>query len=168
MPVAGTGPFETAAAAAQADLDALDTLRRAVRALPLRRPTDGDAGLSSLYGYRTDPFTRALALHTGVDLRAEHGAAARAAAAGTVVAAEYSGGYGNMVEVDHGHGISTRYAHLSAVGVAPGQGVAAGQIVGRVGSTGRSTAPHLHYETRIDGEPVDPARFLRASARLVR
>ncbi|RVU16607.1 M23 family metallopeptidase [Methylobacterium oryzihabitans] len=164
----GTGPFEAAVAAAQVDLGALDALRRAVRALPLRRPTDGDAGLSSLYGYRTDPFTRALALHTGVDLRAEHGAAARAAAAGTVVAAEYSGGYGNMVEVDHGHGISTRYAHLSAIGVAPGQGVAAGQVVGRVGSTGRSTAPHLHYETRIDGDPVDPVRFLRASARFAR
>jgi murein DD-endopeptidase MepM/ murein hydrolase activator NlpD len=71
-----------------------------------------------------------------------------------------------MVEIDHGHGIVTRYAHLSAIGVAPGQSVAAGQVVGRVGSTGRSTAPHLHYETRIDGEPVDPQRFLRASARL--
>ena len=80
--------------------------------------------------------------------------------------ADYSGGYGNMVEVDHGHGLATRYAHLSAIMVVPGQAVAAGQTVGRVGSTGRSTGTHLHYETRIDGEPVDPQRFLRAGARM--
>ena len=77
--------------------------------------------------------------------------------------AEYNGGYGNMVEVDHGHGLVTRYAHLSAFDVSPGQWVEPGTIVGRVGSTGRSTGPHLHYETRIDGEPVDPVRFLRAA-----
>ncbi|MEH3144850.1 MAG: M23 family metallopeptidase [Methylobacterium frigidaeris] len=165
---AGAGPFESAVAVAQGDLARLDQFRRMVRSLPLHRPTDGEAGLSSHFGYRNDPFTRTLALHTGVDLRAEQGAAARAAAAGTVTAAEYAGGYGNMVEVDHGHGVSTRYAHLSAIAVAPGQGVAAGQVVGRVGSTGRSTAPHLHYETRIDNEPVDPLRFLRAGARLPR
>ncbi|TGD99885.1 M23 family metallopeptidase [Methylobacterium nonmethylotrophicum] len=163
---AGSGPFETAILQAQHDLGERDTLRRIVGALPLRRPTVVDAGLSSTFGYRADPFTRGLALHTGIDLKSEYGAPARATAAGTVTQADYAGGYGNMVEVDHGHGLVTRYAHLSQILVVPGQAVTAGQMVGRVGSTGRSTGTHLHYETRIDGEPVDPQRFLRAGARL--
>jgi murein DD-endopeptidase MepM/ murein hydrolase activator NlpD len=163
---AGSGPFETAVLQAQRDLGERDALRRIIGTLPLRRPAATDAGLSSTFGYRVDPFTRGLALHTGIDLRSEYGAPARATAPGTVTLAEYSGGYGNMVEVDHGHGLSSRYAHLSAITVVPGQAVAAGQMVGRVGSTGRSTGPHLHYETRIDGEPVDPQRFLRAGSRL--
>jgi murein DD-endopeptidase MepM/ murein hydrolase activator NlpD len=115
---------------------------------------------------RIDPFTRGPAMHTGLDFRAERGAEVRATGPGRVTAAEYSGGYGRMVEVDHGNGVATRYAHLSAIGVAPGETVAAGAILGRVGSSGRSTGPHLHYEVRIDGEPIDPQRFLRAGARL--
>lgn len=136
-------------------------LRRIAEALPLRRPLSGDISLSSNFGARLDPFTRGYALHTGMDMRAETGEPARATAAGRVTMADYNGGYGNMVEVDHGHGLTTRYAHLSAFDVSPGQWVDAGVIVGRVGSTGRSTGSHLHYETRIDGEPVDPQRFLR-------
>ncbi|MGX7708858.1 M23 family metallopeptidase [Methylobacterium sp. Gmos1] len=163
---AGSGPFESAVLLAQRDLGERDSLRKIVGALPLRRPMASDNGLSSTFGYRADPFTRGLAVHTGIDLRGEYGAPARATAAGTVTQADYSGGYGNMVEVDHGHGLVTRYAHLSAITVVPGQAVVAGQMVGRVGSTGRSTGTHLHYETRIDGEPVDPQRFLRAGARL--
>jgi murein DD-endopeptidase MepM/ murein hydrolase activator NlpD len=77
-----------------------------------------------------------------------------------------TGGYGNMVEVDHGNGFATRYAHLSAIDVEVGQTVRIGQIVGKTGSTGRSTGPHLHYETRVDGEAVDPQKFLRAGVRL--
>jgi murein DD-endopeptidase MepM/ murein hydrolase activator NlpD len=80
--------------------------------------------------------------------------------------AGWNGGYGKMVEVDHGNGFATRYAHLSAIDVEVGQSIRIGQIVGRVGSTGRSTGPHLHYETRVDGDPVDPQRFLRAGVRL--
>ncbi|PIK69006.1 peptidase M23 [Methylobacterium frigidaeris] len=163
---AGSGPFESAVLMAQRDLGERDSLRRIIGALPVRRPMAVDGGLSSTFGYRADPFTRGLALHTGIDLRGESGAPARATAAGTVTLADYSGGYGNMVEIDHGHGLVTRYAHLSAITVVSGQAVAAGQMVGRVGSTGRSTGTHLHYETRIDGEPVDPQRFLRAGARL--
>lgn len=163
---AEAGPFENAVLLAQRDLGERDSLRKIVGALPLRRPMATDHGLSSTFGYRADPFTRGLAVHTGIDLRGEYGAPARATAAGTVTQADYAGGYGNMVEVDHGHGLVTRYAHLSAITVVPGQAVAAGQMVGRVGSTGRSTGTHLHYETRIDGEPVDPQRFLRAGARL--
>ena len=103
------------------------------------------------------------ALHSGVDLLDDYGEPVRAAAGGTVVAAGPSGGYGNMVEVEHGSGFSTRYGHLSQIDVVPGQSVAPGAILGRVGSTGRSTGAHLHYEVRADGEAVDPARFLRAA-----
>jgi murein DD-endopeptidase MepM/ murein hydrolase activator NlpD len=90
----------------------------------------------------------------------------RATAAGRVNVAEYSGGYGNMVEVDHGAGLVTRYGHLSAFTVSPGDRVEVGQIVGLVGSTGRSTGSHLHYETRINGEPVNPVRFLVAGTQI--
>jgi murein DD-endopeptidase MepM/ murein hydrolase activator NlpD len=158
--------FELAAAQAQASLMQLARLKQASAALPLGRPTSAEADLTSGFGMRIDPFTRGPAMHTGLDFKADHGTAARATAAGTVTAAEYSGGYGRMVEIDHGNGLSTRYAHLSALAVAPGQTVQAGAVVGRVGSTGRSTGAHLHYETRIDGTPVDPRRFLRAGARL--
>jgi murein DD-endopeptidase MepM/ murein hydrolase activator NlpD len=79
-----------------------------------------------------------------------------------VIAAENNAGYGNMVEVDHGNGVTTRYAHLSAILVTVGQVLAKGAVVGRAGSTGRSTGPHLHYEVRLDGEAVDPMRFIKA------
>ncbi len=158
--------FELAAAQAQNSLMQLTRLRQASAALPLARPTSAEADLTSGFGMRIDPFTRGPAMHTGLDFKAEYGADARATAAGTVAAAEYSGGYGRMVEIDHGNGLSTRYAHLSSIRVVAGQKVAAGTLVGRVGSTGRSTGAHLHYETRIDGVPVDPRRFLRAGARL--
>ena len=159
-------PFESTAAEAQKSLSELARLRHASAALPLGRPAAGEAELTSGFGMRIDPFTRGPAMHTGLDFRADHGAEVRATAAGRVLSAEYSGGYGRMVEVDHGNGVTTRYAHLSSMRVAPGETVAAGTVVGRVGSTGRSTGAHLHYETRIDGEPVDPQRFLRAGARL--
>jgi len=87
-------------------------------------------------------------------------------AAGTVTIAGWNGGYGKMVEVDHGNGFATRYAHLSQIDVEVGQPIRIGQIVGKVGSTGRSTGPHLHYETRVDGDAVDPQKFLRAGVRL--
>src|SRR6185369_5521892 len=106
------------------------------------------------------------ALHTGLDFRAEYGAPVRATGTGKVTVAEWSAGYGNLVELDHGNGVTTRYAHLSAIGVGVGQTVAAGALLGRVGSTGRSTGAHLHYEARIDDEPVDPQRLLRAGSRL--
>jgi murein DD-endopeptidase MepM/ murein hydrolase activator NlpD len=165
-PQRDSNPFDAAAVDVQNSFFALAWLRQAGAALPFGRPTSGEADLTSGFGMRIDPFTRGPAMHTGLDFRADHGAEVRATAAGRVVSAEYSGGYGRMVEVDHGNGVSTRYAHLSSIGVVPGQTVSAGTILGRVGSTGRSTGAHLHYETRIDGEPVDPQRFLRAGARL--
>ena len=115
---------------------------------------------------RVDPFLHIAAMHTGIDFRGDTGEAVHATAAGTVTNAGWSGGYGKMVEIDHGNGLSTRYGHLSQIDVNVGDEVRIGQVVGRMGSTGRSTGPHLHYETRIDGEAVDPQKFLNAGARL--
>ena len=132
--------------------------------VPLRRPIEGPLDVTSTFGPRLDPFLGRPAMHTGIDLHEETGDLVTATADGTVTIAGPDGGYGNMVEIDHGGGLATRYAHLSAIEVAVGQRVRAGAVVGRVGSTGRATGPHLHYETRIDGTPVDPARFLKAAA----
>lgn len=143
-----------------------ERMRRLVGALPLRRPLTGDLVLSSPFGPRLDPFTRGFALHTGLDFKAEYGEPARATAPGIVSEADWAGGYGNMVEIAHGHGLATRFGHLARIAVKPGQRVAAGDVIGYVGSTGRSTGAHLHYETRIDGEPVDPQRFLEAGRSL--
>jgi murein DD-endopeptidase MepM/ murein hydrolase activator NlpD len=105
-------------------------------------------------------------MHTGLDFRSSSGDPVRVTADGVVETAGWNGGYGKMIEVDHGNGFSTRYGHLSQIEVKVGQKVHIGQTIGRVGSTGRSTGPHLHYETRIDGDAVDPQKFLRAGLRL--
>ena len=143
-----------------------DRLSRTLVRVPLRKPVTGEVDLSSTFGVRVDPFLRIPAMHTGVDFRGDAGDPIHATAAGTVANAGWSGGYGKMVEIDHGNGLSTRYGHLSQIDVKVGDEIRIGQVVGRMGSTGRSTGPHLHYETRIDGEAVDPQRFLHAGARL--
>jgi murein DD-endopeptidase MepM/ murein hydrolase activator NlpD len=144
----------------------VERLQRALLNLPVRKPVDGEIDYSSGFGMRVDPFLRSPAMHTGLDMRGETGSPARTTANGKVTMAGVNGGYGKMVEVDHGNGLTTRYAHLSAIEVKVGQTVRVGQIVGRIGSTGRSTGPHLHYETRVDGDPIDPQKYLRAGARL--
>jgi murein DD-endopeptidase MepM/ murein hydrolase activator NlpD len=144
----------------------VDRLNRTLGAVPVRKPVMGEVDPSSGFGMRIDPFIRAPAMHTGLDMQAQSGDPVRATANGTVSIAGWNGGYGKMVEIDHGNGLATRYGHLSAIDVAAGQSIKIGQIVGRVGSTGRSTGPHLHYETRVDGEAVDPQKFLRAGAKL--
>jgi murein DD-endopeptidase MepM/ murein hydrolase activator NlpD len=144
----------------------INRLTRTLGSVPVRRPIDGDIDLASPFGVRTDPFNGSPAMHTGIDLHGETGEPVRATADGTVTSAGWSGGYGRVIDVDHGNGLSTRYGHLSAIDVHVGQTVRTGQIIGRVGSTGRSTGPHLHYETRVRGEAVDPQKFLRAGARL--
>jgi murein DD-endopeptidase MepM/ murein hydrolase activator NlpD len=141
-------------------------LTRTLGAVPVRKPTDGELDLQSGFGVRIDPFLGRPAMHTGLDLHGETGDAVRATADGTVTAAGWSGGYGRVVDVDHGNGLSSRYGHLSSIDVRVGQSVKTGQIIGKVGSTGRSTGPHLHYETRLRGEPIDPQKFLRAGQRL--
>ena len=147
----------------KARLEEHDELSRAISLLPIRSPLTGQLEITSPFGARKDPFGMGWALHPGVDLHAEEGTIVRATAAGKVVNAVYTGGYGNMVEIEHADGVDTRYGHLSAILVSEGQMVTPGTAIGRVGSTGRSTGPHLHYETRIDGEPVDPMRFLKSS-----
>jgi murein DD-endopeptidase MepM/ murein hydrolase activator NlpD len=144
----------------------VDHLSRTLMNVPIRKPVAGDLDTTSGFGVRMDPFIRAYAMHTGLDIRGNTGEPVRATAAGKVVSAGWSGGYGKMVEIDHGNGISTRYGHLSAIDVSEGQAVKIGQAVGKIGSTGRSTGPHLHYETRVDGDAVDPRKFLRAAIRL--
>ncbi len=144
----------------------MDLLGRTLTLVPYRKPVIGEVEFTSGFGVRSDPFLGRPAMHTGLDFRAASGDPVRVTANGKVVSAGWSGGYGRMVEVDHGNGLSTRYGHLSEIGVKIGEQVKIGQVIGLVGSTGRSTGPHLHYETRIDGEAVDPQKFLRAGVRL--
>lgn len=143
-----------------------ERLTRELDGLPVLLPVIGPAEITSGFGPRLDPFLKRLAIHAGVDLRGDTGDPVRATAAGTVITAERHRAYGLMVEVDHGNGLSTRYAHLSAILVKEGAKVPAGAIVGKIGSTGRSTAPHLHYEVRLHGDAVDPRRYLRAAKQL--
>ena len=135
-------------------------------AVPVRKPVAGQVDMSSPFGMRLDPFLGRPAIHTGIDLRGEIGEPAHATAAGKISIAGREGGYGNMVEINHGNGLTTRYGHLSEIDVKVGQFVRIGEVIGKIGSTGRSTGPHLHYETRINGEAVDPQKFLRAGVRL--
>jgi murein DD-endopeptidase MepM/ murein hydrolase activator NlpD len=141
-------------------------LTNALSTIPLRKPVDGDIEPASGFGVRTDPFTNSPAMHTGLDLHGDTGDPVRATADGKVTSAGWSGGYGRVIDIDHGNGMSTRYGHLSAIDVRVGQSIRTGQIIGRIGSTGRSTGPHLHYETRVRGGAVDPQKFLRAGQKL--
>jgi murein DD-endopeptidase MepM/ murein hydrolase activator NlpD len=134
--------------------------------IPVRKPIAGDIDESSPFGVRTDPFVHEAAMHTGIDFRGDLGEPIHVTAAGTVTIAGWSGGYGKMVEVNHGNGLATRYGHLSEIDVSVGDQVRIGQIIGKLGSTGRSTGPHVHYETRVDGEAVNPQKFLDAGNKL--
>ena len=128
-------------------------------AMPTLLPVKG-AALNSGFGYRRAPFTNRWKFHSGIDLQADVGTPVMSSGPGTVLRAEWNSGYGRMLEIDHGYGITTRYAHNSRLFVRPGDVVARGQIIATVGMTGRTTGPHLHYEVRVDGAPVDPIEFL--------
>ncbi|WP_026623103.1 M23 family metallopeptidase [Ensifer sp. WSM1721] len=157
--------FDQSLVALDSALVELDRTRDAARRLPLANPAPA-SDVTSGFGNRPDPFLGRLALHAGIDFRAAIGTRIRSTAAGTVTAAGPAGGYGNMIEVDHGNGVSTRYAHLSVILVNVGDQVKADDVIGKSGSTGRSTGPHLHYEVRLNGQAVDPMRFLRAGTKL--
>lgn len=143
------------------NLDELALLQQAVDILPLMSPIDNHTEQSH-FGRRIDPFTGRLAFHSGLDISGEVGAKVHSTAAGIITDAGRNGAYGNMVSIEHGFGISTRYAHLSKVLVKPGQKVKKGDVVGIQGSTGRSTGAHLHYEVRYNNKPVNPKKFLKA------
>jgi murein DD-endopeptidase MepM/ murein hydrolase activator NlpD len=133
--------------------------------VPTQQPVAA-GNLGSAFGWRIDPFTGRSALHTGLDFQAETGTDILAAAAGVVVTQEYHAAYGNMVEIDHGNDLISRYAHASAVFVKKGDLIKRGQKIAEVGTTGRSTGSHLHFEVLVQGVPQDPQTFLTAGSHL--
>ncbi|MBA3895910.1 MAG: M23 family metallopeptidase, partial [Sphingomonadaceae bacterium] len=136
--------------------------QQGIVAIPSQRPVDV-VTFTSGFGVRTDPFRGGAAMHAGVDMPGPIGTSIYATADGIVGRAEWANGYGNLVELEHGRGIQTRYGHLSAILVQPGQRVKRGQLIARMGSTGRSTGSHLHYEVRLDGHAVNPMPFLQSA-----
>jgi murein DD-endopeptidase MepM/ murein hydrolase activator NlpD len=160
------GPFERQLNRIYATRVQVERLNRTLALVPYRKPVIGEVEFTSGFGVRSDPFLGRPAMHTGLDFRAATGDPVRATANGKVISSGWAGGYGRMVEIDHGNGLATRYGHLSEINVKVGDVIKIGQVIGAVGSTGRSTGPHLHYETRIDGDAVDPQKFLRAGVRL--
>jgi murein DD-endopeptidase MepM/ murein hydrolase activator NlpD len=162
------GPFESAGKSTfKALFDSwkkLDQLQDGVIAIPSDKPIKMNVEFTSGFGVRSDPFHAGAAMHPGIDLAGQYGTPIYATADGTVLRSGWnSGGYGNLVEIDHGRGITTRYGHMSAILVSAGQHITRGQQIGRMGSTGRSTGNHLHYEVRIDGRAVNPIPFMKST-----
>ena len=140
----------------------MDALQRGIEGIPQVIPAAAQY-ISSGFGYRSDPFDGEEAFHAGLDFKAPMGALVFAAARGRVAFVGQRSGYGNCVEIDHGNGLRTRYAHMSKFRARVGQSVIAGQPIGAVGSTGRSTGPHLHFEVRLNDQPVNPRPFLEVA-----
>jgi len=140
----------------------MDQIQQTVAAIPSIKPVDS-VSYTSTFGVRVDPFNGRRAMHAGVDMPGAYGTNIYATADGIVNRAGWVNGYGNLVELDHGHGIMTRYGHLSSFVVAAGQHVHRGEMIAHMGSTGRSTGTHLHYEVRIDGTAVNPMPFLQST-----
>ena len=170
------GPFHDAASfdslafdhsilALQENLTHLNKLKKKVDLIPIKRPLK-TGKITSQFGRRLDPFMKRYAMHSGMDFKAPTGTPVYATGPGKVVKASWNGGYGRLVEIQHAGNIVTRYAHLSRINVQVGDHVAAGKVIGRVGSTGRSTGPHLHYETRLGKKAVNPGRFIKAGIRV--
>ncbi len=147
-------------------LNQLAVMELTLRAIPSASPTRNIA-MSSPFGLRRDPFTGSRAMHNGIDFRGAHGTGILATGPGRISFAGWKGGYGRTIEIDHGAGVITRYAHLSAIDVTVGQAIERGQRIGRMGSSGRSTATHLHYEVRINGRAVNPRPLLEADAHVL-
>lgn len=161
--------FTAAFAGVSAHVKELDTLFAAFRHIPLTRPVHGSQfELTSDFGARVDPFTHRLGFHPGMDFGGPWGATIDATAPGVVDWAGYRGGYGNMVEIDHGFGIKTRYGHMSAILIKAGMKVNKGTPIGRLGSTGRSTGPHVHYEVWLGDVVRDPSRFIEAGRHVLK
>lgn len=157
--------FESSISELDLALDQFEKVKTFAQKLPFNNPAPGRQ-ITSLFGNRIDPFLGKLAMHAGIDFRQKTGSDVRASGAGVVINAGPFGGYGNMVEIDHGNGITTRFGHLSEILVNKGDVIREGEIIALSGSTGRSTGPHLHYEVRRNGHAVDPMRFLNAGLKL--
>ena len=162
------GPFESAASSTFKSLfdswKKLDQLQDGIIAVPSDKPIKASVEFTSGFGVRSDPFHAGAAMHPGIDLAGPYGTPVYATADGIVLRAGWNnGGYGNLVEIDHGRGITTRYGHMSAILVQEGEHITRGEQIGRIGSTGRSTGNHLHYEVRIDGRPVNPIPFMKST-----
>ena len=145
-----------------ASLARMEALERGLAGIPQVLPASMEF-ISSGFGYRADPFTGGAAFHSGLDFKGPVGAPIYAAAKGRISFAGVRQGYGKCIEVDHGNGLMTRYAHMSAFRARVGQAVNAGDVIGAIGSTGRSTGPHLHFEVRVHDRPVNPRPFLEAA-----
>ena len=174
------GPLELLATSANGTIDPrferlglslarMAALERGLEGIPQINPTSlSETKVSSGFGYRRDPFTRGGAMHSGLDFKGPTGAPIYAAAKGTVSYVGWKSGYGKTVEISHGNGLMTRYAHMSRFKTVEGQTVAAGAPIGAIGSTGRSTGPHLHFEVRINNRAVNPRRFLEAAPNVLK
>lgn len=167
------GPLESLASESDGSLDPrferlglslarMSALERGLDQIPQVMPADLNS-ISSGFGYRRDPFRGTAAMHSGLDFRAPHGSPIHAAAAGRVSYVGWRSGYGKTVEIDHGAGLVTRYAHMSGFNAQVGNEVTAGDVIGAIGSTGRSTGPHLHFEVRINNKAVNPRPFLETA-----
>ncbi|MCC0043052.1 MAG: peptidoglycan DD-metalloendopeptidase family protein [Brucellaceae bacterium] len=157
--------FDTRVQALDEALTRLEELKKKATLLPIYSPAPGYS-ISSTFGVRRDPILKTPAMHSGLDFRVPSGRKVRSAGQGTVVAAGWNGGYGRMVEIDHGDGLTTRYAHMSKILVKEGDVVERGAVVGKVGSSGRSTGAHLHYEIRRNGTAINPLRFIKAGRKI--
>ncbi len=166
VPVDSAGMFESRVRELDDALDHLEAMKQEARRYPIGNPSPGVA-ISSGFGVRKDPLLGTPAMHAGMDFRAPMNAPIRATAPGRVIKAGWNGGYGRMVEIDHGNGYTTRFAHMKKIRVEVGDKVEVGTIIGNVGSSGRSTGAHLHYEIRYNGDALNPLKFLKAGKKLL-
>jgi len=162
-PAGGPAPEETRANAILGTLDRMNLYRIAAERAPFAKPVTAAYRFTSPFGWRRDPKGGGSRMHEGVDFAAGHGTAVHATADGTVIHAGWDSGYGKLVTIRHDFGLETRYAHLSQIRVKVGDRVSRGDRIGDMGSTGRSTGTHLHYEVRSNGSPVNPMTFIRAA-----
>lgn len=165
LPPQDSDPFDYSLRGLDEALTNFNRVVSHVENLPLGVPV-ANASISSYFGHRQDPFLKRRAFHAGIDFRAVTGTDVHAVAKGKVIFVGRKGGFGKMVQIDHGNGLVTRYAHLSKILVSQGEYVDTTAIIGKVGSTGRSTGPHLHYEIRHNGNAVNPSNYLRAGSKL--
>lgn len=165
LPLSPSSDFESRVKELDEALTKLETVKSEALRLPISNPAPGRA-VTSTFGPRRDPLLGTMALHSGMDFRSGVGSPVRATGTGKVVHAGWNGGYGRMVEIDHGDGFTTRFAHMSKILVKEGDTVEAGDLLGASGNSGRSTGPHLHYEVRRDGQALDPLPFIRVGRKI--